>query len=919
MTDVNTKAARYLTPPEGAFWRWSDEGDVIEWADGPTIAFRSEVAAVLATLAPYGLPSLDLVVLLLAACQDSWGPDRQRLLTHVHTLRARVSAVQWIRDTIDALDAVHELSAPLRQTTYAKAELAAFVLETHPLRSTDQHAEDVCKLLNAGFSPEWPFNPDQPIKTVGEWIRELRGLFDGLQRVNEEDVRNRLLTGLDVLPEPVPDADDEPPVPPIEGGVRELLDALEREDEFHGLVRLTRNLMAVTHLPRPVYESDDLSLGGVSDISNRGPLDRLLLSELAHDDDTLMVRVALNEALYLRRERPPATPPREIAVLLDVGLRMWGVPRVYATAVALSLAATADGTTDVLVFRAAGSDVEAVDLTTREGLIAHLAALDPHVHPGDSLREFASQLGDVDCDVVLVTGEDVLADRDFRRQLVECELSGLYVAALGRDGSYRMLVRTGRGERTVREAVFSMDQLFAERTQPATPLIDPTIDPKLPAILRQRRFPLRLSHPVAPRNTMLVDTGFGEQVALAVTHDHRLMLWDARGFGARQIAERLPERHVLWWRVEDGGDLVRCVIGRPDLTNLHVMTVSLAPVRSVIHPLATDRRGGHTVCGHAGALFVIRRGLIEVFDAASGRNLPTPELPRHVRWRCGRFFAGWGGWYALSFDGLKPHMELAISRNNHIAPGEIAGVFDVDRIGSPLALLRNGCLLNPTAKEVLKVDHGLRTPVMLTGVSRNGAVFALKSINHQSDSGVQECLVTLKPQPSVRRVSNAAAYLCGPLDTVIRTRSLRTRWRSVVANREGLWLVARKGGRRQLTLDAATDRLQLTAGTWLQELYHKPRPQICLQSRKAGSYELWSTEWADGSRAILDSRGLLHLQSSDPSIPEVTLVLYDDNVAGWCADGRMWGSVYFVGSDQHPCSPAAIHNDVITPFLRRLR
>ena len=70
-------------------------------------------------------------------------------------------------------------------------------------------------------------------------------------------------------------------------------------------------------------------------------MDRLLLSELAHDDLTLAVRIAMNEALYLRRETPPSNPPKHRAVLLDSGIRLWGVPRVFATAVGMALAAAA--------------------------------------------------------------------------------------------------------------------------------------------------------------------------------------------------------------------------------------------------------------------------------------------------------------------------------------------------------------------------------------------------------------------------------------------------------------------------------------------------------------------------------------------------------------------------------------------------
>ena len=106
------------------------------------------------------------------------------------------------------------------------------------------------------------------------------------------------------------------------------------------MARLARLLLAAVHMPTPLSLREELPVGGVSDISNRGSLDRLLLSELANDDLTLAVRVAMNEALYLRREIPPSTPQHHRAILVDAGIRSWGVPRVFATAVALAFMAS---------------------------------------------------------------------------------------------------------------------------------------------------------------------------------------------------------------------------------------------------------------------------------------------------------------------------------------------------------------------------------------------------------------------------------------------------------------------------------------------------------------------------------------------------------------------------------------------------
>ena len=84
--------------------------------------------------------------------------------------------------------------------------------------------------------------------------------------------------------------------------------------------------MAAVHVPPALHAQEELPLGGVSDLSNRGPLDRLLVSELANDELTLSVRVALNEALYLRREIAAAPAPEPPGDPAGRGVRMWGVP-----------------------------------------------------------------------------------------------------------------------------------------------------------------------------------------------------------------------------------------------------------------------------------------------------------------------------------------------------------------------------------------------------------------------------------------------------------------------------------------------------------------------------------------------------------------------------------------------------------------
>ena len=58
-------------------------------------------------------------------------------------------------------------------------------------------------------------------------------------------------------------------------------------------------------------------------------------------------------------------------------------------------------------------------------------------------------------------------------------------------------------------------------------------------------------------------------------------------------------------------------------------------------------------------------------------------------------------------------------------------------------------------------------------------------------------------------------------------------------------------------------------------------------------------EWPDGSIAVLDKRGLLHLKSSNPSIPEITIVAVGTQAtSAWSSDNIVAGNQFFFDPKQ---------------------
>ena len=338
MSKAEAQALEYLAPRDESFWRWSADGQTAIWADGGTIAFRGEIRAVLAHLSPNGLPPFGAVVLLLAACREGWLEARSgagilagyaRFLdsssAHVASAAGLVISrivphhlEREVAELLEELDAVSGLPQELRKSTRAKQILAEVVFEPAEKALEPAEAAAVIQALDDGVAGEALQLRGDPDENYRALLTELEALRGGLANAREDRLALRSRTGLDQLIKP---ADVQ--VPPAQRA-RNLLHALRADPELSGIAQVAQQILAAVHIPRSLASPEELPVGGVSDLTHRGTFDRLLISELAQDDLTLAVRVAMNEALYLRRESPAQHPPPGRAILLDVGFGSGG-------------------------------------------------------------------------------------------------------------------------------------------------------------------------------------------------------------------------------------------------------------------------------------------------------------------------------------------------------------------------------------------------------------------------------------------------------------------------------------------------------------------------------------------------------------------------------------------------------------------
>lgn len=909
MTLDRNQIREYFSPATASYWRWEENGRVLAWSDGATICYREVLESVLARLAPHGLPPLGSVLLLLAACRDNWAeePARRALLEAHLGANYGQDYGKFAADVLTGLGELNWNRHHFRREHMGIAALAEALFEEAPGRYGRDDSALLVRHFREGLAAEEMTG--KGASALEALLHDLGCLRWGVARFDLEAVRLRIKTGLEELPKT---AEFDPPPP---SSARDLINTLQDDPDLGAVARLAQQLLAAVHLPRAISDPDELPIGGVSDIVNRGPLDRLLLSELAHDDLTLSVRVAMNEALFLRRESPPRTPPRGRKVLLDAGLRTWGVPRVFVSAVGLALAAQSDDKLQVSTFTAAGGAAEPADFQTQHGMAQHLSILDHRLHPAESLAALAAapNSDDEECDLVLVTTEDTLEDHDFQRALYEAGPLALYLATVSRNGQFRLIQRTFRGSKVLAQARFDLDEIL--RPRPKRPkLLDGSRDPELPAIFSVP-LPLRLSVPVDVERSWFVHPG----TVLSYTRDGRLLLWDSPQHGARQIAEGLPSGSLLWCDSEWRDDTLQLVLGKRSRRGLVSLTYDrrLGELDFVTLQLSGDQP--QAVVGRAGYAYVFCAQGLDVLSLATGELETNHELSQYPGVKSlfvARDPPNRRRWSVLAYD---PSSRLQALHTVFTETDKIKliGMFhSVGREG-PVGITEKGEILDPvtgrlTTPTFLRYssDRVSGPPYTLESVSRDGQRALLRgSFGHVTldlPNNTLHALLAYKPSMTLEH----------PLLSLAHDRVLRSRFTWIGIGRERqLVLVSRRSGLWPITYDASQGALRFPKtpvdGLLLEKLRFAAVPGV------DRGYALDVVEWPDGSRACLDGRGLLHLKSSDPDIPQCSLILTDGPMAGWLSNGRVFGPAYW-HQGQTSIPERVVWDDVLQKFAERI-
>ena len=519
------EAIAYFHSDGSIFWNWAEDGQVIEWKNGDTICYQKDLIDLLKGIQLVGLPPLDAILLAISACHYGQLKNEHKEIFRRYRCKADIRFRAF-----DNLHAISLLPLQLRSGAF-RIHLFREIFNASPHLIEPNKAKQLIRLLDSGDLKNHLIQK----KAQNQPQNRMEIAFESFANTyNANELELILRTGLEQPPEPAPLPQPEP-IPSQD----DLLTQLSQDPQTAGLARLTKRLIAALNIPPHTQGASDQPLGGVSDISNRGDFDRLLLSELANDDDTLSARLVNNEALYLRRETPPDPQVQERVILVDTSLRLWGMPRVFAVSAALGCALNNHQKAGISAFALGKETIGPNALATKEDVIHFLEQQSPVLHSGEALRAFfRQQPRSVQRAVFFITSEEVMADKNFSLIFAEQQQHLDYLLVLSRTGtlSFYKLVN---GQRSLMStSVFDLAELLFDSKKSAmlTALVG--------ALGLQAEHAIKhhgLFLPSYPGKLKRDDVAFDGEVLVAVLPSKRVWFWHSAQKGAIEVLNKIEE------------------------------------------------------------------------------------------------------------------------------------------------------------------------------------------------------------------------------------------------------------------------------------------------------------------------------------------------------------------------------------------
>ncbi len=453
----------YFRPTKDYFWQWEDDANVIAVPGGSTIVYYQPVMEVLTVLSKQGLPQFGPLLLTLVALSHSRKnlfPEIRERLVRVFDAHQNPDDLEMLHQGFQFLELIAALPESYKTGSLCNAMLLAVFENVH---NQIGHAKAKGILQNLRGRPVEMTRPNDQIQALEMFRFEFRILALLLRQFPDQSA---ILNKMASMPTIEPEIFELEPDSSEDVLHADFVEELIQNDKTFYVGALIKRIWSGLNIPVHSQLPSDQPLGGISDLTNKGDFDKLLISEFANDDLVLMSRLANQEALYIRREIPPARNNLHRIILLDVSIKNWGTPKTLAYAAMIAIAQHPKTDISCTAF-AVGDDIVPIGFGTVDEVISGLQKMSGSLDPSQGLQKFIQLYGvQKNIEVVLISSADTMQLPAIKKIMFEHPGLWQYWMLTSVDGRISLYKRLQNARKHVQDLVLPLTELWEKTRKP---------------------------------------------------------------------------------------------------------------------------------------------------------------------------------------------------------------------------------------------------------------------------------------------------------------------------------------------------------------------------------------------------------------------------------------------------------------------
>ena len=371
----------YFESSSNYFWQWEESGNVICIPGSNTIAYKGFIFELIEKLSPQGLPPFGSLLLALIATN----PASEESLEYINIIIKRSLKTNDENLVNDVFYFLKLLSVIPEEFRDGKKRLLLFQAIFHNChnRVSKDFSLNILKKISENTNYNQNVSPSDKINELVFYrdFRTLKLLSNKFQTVN--DILDKIAS--------VPKVQDElleiELKAPSNDEKMDFFSELLDNSKTYQIGSLIKRLWAGLNISANSALPSAQPLGGVSDLTTKGDLDKLLISEYANEDLLFLLRLANNEALFIQREVPPISDDFKRIILIDISLKNWGTPKTVAFAIMLAIAKHPKSTIDSSAY-VVGNSYKPISIDSISGIIEGMQQLETCLHFSNGLKSF---------------------------------------------------------------------------------------------------------------------------------------------------------------------------------------------------------------------------------------------------------------------------------------------------------------------------------------------------------------------------------------------------------------------------------------------------------------------------------------------------------------------------------------------------